>query len=240
MIDLLYFDGLDLLQHNYTVLSYWTIIEILCRIHMDDIQLPVRVGARDDMDIIEKVPAVYDDHGRFHKWDFILYEAVQHFNIHGNLVVLLAEIEEAISEKCFKDWKLDLDIRVSAIEKCFGVLRKEIEQVNEHAEFKARQLFLKNVFDILDAIEYNERSLKFARKLRGRMKRISMDQIKSEVHQYFESRFRERMQNLSIRICEVHLEIGEPRLLRVHFQLRDLSKQKLLYNIWVGIPTKQG
>ena len=59
------------------------------------------------MDIIEKVPAVYNGSGRFSKYDFILYEGVQHYNVHRSIVQLLAEIDKAFhdNDRAFEEWK---------------------------------------------------------------------------------------------------------------------------------------
>ena len=44
LLEFLHFDGKRAVQQDYKVLSYWTVIEILCRLEQEGIQLPVRVG----------------------------------------------------------------------------------------------------------------------------------------------------------------------------------------------------
>ncbi len=85
-------------SYRYTPLNYWSILEILTRIREDpelkDIFLRIRIGAREDMDEIIKVPAVYNDDGyRFDTFDFILYSAMQQFNQHHDLSKIYATIQ---------------------------------------------------------------------------------------------------------------------------------------------------
>jgi radical SAM enzyme (TIGR01210 family) len=239
LVDFLYFHGNETINHKYSILSYWTVIEILCRLSREDVQLPVRVGAREDMDIIEKVPAVYDSNGMFNKWDFILYEAVQHFNVHGSVPHLLAEIEGALSDRSFEDWKLRMGGQMTAIEGCRKALADEIDRAKSQTDERSRRAFLMKVFSALDRVEYGEKGSQFARRLVRGCTRVSADKMRTDVQQFVEGQFREIMKDFWLQVCEVHVEADRPQLLRIYFQLRDLTKQDALYNVWAGIPSQR-
>jgi uncharacterized Fe-S cluster-containing MiaB family protein len=66
----------------YAPLNYWTVLEILARTAL---RCPralrwLRIGAREDMDDVLKMPGVYSEDGRFERDDFMLYHALQQFN----------------------------------------------------------------------------------------------------------------------------------------------------------------
>jgi radical SAM enzyme (TIGR01210 family) len=86
MLSLLYKEG------EYKPLNYWSVLEILTRAVQDpetgDIADLLRIGAREDMDDVAKVPAIYADRdgkSRFDQVDFAVYTAIQNFNRHGGI-----------------------------------------------------------------------------------------------------------------------------------------------------------
>lgn len=238
LLDFLFFHGEKTIGLGYSLLSYWSVIEILCRMKKEDIHIPIRIGAREDMDIIEKVPAVYDINGMFNKWDFILYEAVQHFNVHNSLVILLAEIDEALSDKSFDDWKLGLGLDWTSIEECRKLFADEIQRIKNGRDEQSRQAFLMKIFAGLDRIEYRERARHFGRLLFRKQRRQSIDEVKLKVKEFVESEFRQVMKDFWMNVIEVRFEKDKSCLARIYFQIRDLKKKDSLYSIWAGIPTK--
>lgn len=84
MLSLLYNDG------EYQPLNYWSVLEILTRAvtdeNLDVSSSLLRIGAREDMDDVAKVPAIYierEGRARFDQVDFAVYTAIQDFNRHG-------------------------------------------------------------------------------------------------------------------------------------------------------------
>jgi len=69
---------------SYAPLNYWTVLEILTRASLEPkckrVFQRIRVGGREDMDDVIKMPAVYRKDGRYDQFDFILYDAIQQFN----------------------------------------------------------------------------------------------------------------------------------------------------------------
>lgn len=97
ILSLLYQDNDN--KFKYEPLSYWAVLEILarvaCEIGTDAIE--IRVGSREDMDDILKIPAIYNNDGEtFHPVDFVLYESIQKFNQHQDLCKTLAVILEVV------------------------------------------------------------------------------------------------------------------------------------------------
>lgn len=237
LLDFLYFHGQENINHAYRVMSYWTIIEILCRLRQENIILPVRVGSRNDMDVIEKVPAVYDKNGMFSKWDFVLYEAVQRFNVHGSVERLLLEIEDALSDKSFHDWKQRLGLQVTAIEACCQKYAFEIEQLKGRTDNRSKKAFFSQVFSALNRIEYEVKGMWFAKILAHRQGRYTAEEIKAEVQEFIEGEFQEVTKDVQIKVVDVYFEVDGTRLMRICLQIRDKKKKDALYDVWIGIPT---
>jgi len=64
---------------EYTPLNYWSILEIITWYSLNMPDSKLRIGAREDMDEVIKVPAIYKG-GRFDKLDFVVYGLIQDFN----------------------------------------------------------------------------------------------------------------------------------------------------------------
>ncbi len=83
---------------RYNPVNYWMILEILTRAFLDPSCHPayneIRIGAREDMDDIIKVPAVYRRDGRFDQFDYVLYDAIQRYNSHRDIFQVYAVIRE--------------------------------------------------------------------------------------------------------------------------------------------------
>ncbi len=96
ILSLLYSDPAS--KFHYAPLNYWSVLEILTRISeehdLKDIFSRIRIGAREDMDEIIKVPAIYrESDGRYDQFDFILYDALQRFNQHHSLSRVFSTIQ---------------------------------------------------------------------------------------------------------------------------------------------------
>ncbi|OHB67579.1 MAG: hypothetical protein A2Y77_10015 [Planctomycetes bacterium RBG_13_62_9] len=237
LLDLLYFHGQDAVGHPYSVMSYWSVLEILCRLRQKDIRLPVRIGAREDMDIVQKVPALYNADGMFNKWDFVLYEAVQHFNIHRALPRLLAEVDEMFSDTSFDIWKKHLGLTSSAIDDCRARLAPEIVQAKQGSDERSRSVFLGKIFAALNRIEYSEKGRRYARTLARRTRRHGTEEMRASVERFVRGEFRRIAKDFWVRVQDVYFEVDEPQLMRVSLQVRDLSVKGSLYSVWTGIPT---
>jgi len=81
MLSLLYAGG-PTAPHYYAPVNYWAVLEILARTARRRPRALrwLRIGAREDMDDVLKMPAVYTADGRYDRDDFVLYYALQQFN----------------------------------------------------------------------------------------------------------------------------------------------------------------
>lgn len=236
LLDFLYFHGQENINHAYSIMSYWAIVEILCRLRQENINLPVRIGSRNDMDVIEKVPAIYDPSGMYSKWDFVVYEAVQYFNMHGSVERLLAQIEGAFWDKSFEDWKQRLGFRTTAIEMCRKNFTNEIEQIKNEPDEHSRHAFLLQVFAALDRIEMGEREIRLVKKIADSYDRRCTEKIKTEVQKFIAGEFVKTMMDVRLKVLDIHFEEDGLQLMRIYLQLRDTKRKNALYSLWIGIP----
>lgn len=239
ILDLLYFGDKDTLTATYSVLSYWSIVEILCRLHTDNIKISARVGAREDMDVVEKIPGVYTVRGRLDDYDFVIYDSIQDFNINGSLPEMLLRIEEALKDPSFLAWKETLNKSTTAIEKCCKELDSEIGICRNNELIQDKMRFLKHVYRALDLIEYGGESIKYAKKLYKKKNKITAEEVKDRVTDFVQKQFTEIIDSLQVKVLDLFFERDSVNLLRVNIQIRDLNRENAVTSVWAGIPTKK-
>lgn len=92
----LYQFGNENLLGKYEPFSYWGVVEVLVRAFGSEATLSIakrlRIGAREDMDDVLCMPAIYKDNSRYDRMDFIVYDAVQKFNQHHDLLIMFAAV----------------------------------------------------------------------------------------------------------------------------------------------------
>ncbi|MCP4349471.1 MAG: hypothetical protein GY795_28655 [Desulfobacterales bacterium] len=235
LLDLLFFESNS--NYKYEPLSYWSIVEILCKLFTENIDIQTRIGAREDMDIIEKVPGVYDANGMFNKWDFIIYDAVQSFNCHNSIPELLAEIDDAFSDTSYQLWKEKLGNGQLSIEFCRKSLINDINEIKNKSYYQDRRNFLMKVFSALDRIEYGAESISFVQNLSKVKNKIESEKLLSEINKFVEKQFRQVLTDIWVKVIEVNFERDKLKLLRLFLQVRDLRHRELIYTMWAGIPT---
>jgi radical SAM enzyme (TIGR01210 family) len=240
LLDVLYFGDFKDIDLKYKLISYWSIVEILCQLYEKKSKISIRIGAREDMDIIEKVPAVYDANGMFNKWDFIIYDAVQNYNIHHSISQLLSDLDEPMtSDNSFNLWKRENNFDNTAIERILKASEIEIEKNKSTTFYKERRNFLLMLFDGLNIIEYGAESISFAKKLYKHKKSIHSEEMKQKISKFIRKQFRKKMTNFSVNVLEANFEKDNLRLLRIFLEVRDLRQRESVYSIWAGIPTKE-
>ena len=237
MLETLYFGQNGDNRRRYTMLSYWTVIEIIARLYEAGFAGEVRVGAREDMDVIEKIPAVYDPNGLFNKYDFVLYEAIQWYNEHQSLTYVLADVADAMKQRGFERWRAALGLEETAIERCSSALADEIKKQEESVEHKQRKIFLAQIFNVLSHIEYDQESQKFAKAIVKRIDWRDKKAFRAEVDEFVDTRFREILQDVGVEVIDFNLERDHPKLLRLYIGIRHLNTKTESYDVWVGIPT---
>ncbi|MCK5660270.1 MAG: hypothetical protein KAH86_02850 [Methanosarcinales archaeon] len=237
ILEILHFD----ISHNqnewYNLLSYWSIVEIISRSHKMGLSSKIRVGAREDMNVIEKVPAIYNhDDGTFNQYDFWVYDAIQKFNSDKNFIRLLADIQVVIvnDNESFNYWKRRVEIDQPCLLEYLKSEKEAVEEVRKQEYQVRREQFLHKVFEALDKIEIQSGSHGFARKLKKEKKQRL---VKKKIQDYINQKFELTMSGLyKAEVIMFYFEKDRRQMLRVYFQLSNLEIGSS-HDIWVGIPT---
>jgi len=216
---------------NYTPPSYWTIVEIIARMEVEGASNLVRIGAREDMDAFKAIPATYYNLGMLSRYDFIIYDAVQKFNQHKNIVNLLLDLEPAFTDRSYIEWKLKNGITNPIIMKLFNKYKKNIEALKINPKYQNKNKFLNILFNTLDQIEYGKQTQDFVR---------NIDNIEDNniinIRNIISSIIERNVENISIKIDNIDLLQDELKLLRMELNIYEPTLREN-YGIWIGIPT---
>lgn len=249
----------------YEPLNYWSILEIITRVEeeheLKDIFKRLRIGAREDMDEIIKVPAIYRKDGRYDKFDFILYNALQFFNQHHNLARVYSTLKKLYSHQLHKhkllspqsslgEWYIshlqvdnsDSDLLGSnsynkcAIERFFCNQATSIndEMVTDHIQIETD--FLIETYKALDIIEgYSKTNIKCT--LRSKIITV----LKKNNYKIDEFNQRVELEEALSSCFEVYLKLFQIKMMsvskeangftRLFFDLTDFISGKT-YQIW--------
>jgi len=155
--------------NQYKPLNYWTILEIITKVYLEkeceQMYKNLRIGAREDMDDVIKVPGVYKEDGRFDQFDFILYDSIQEFNQHHDIFLLYSMISETYlqtTSKYFLSTKSTLRKWINTALIPFNEQSSIINFYNNNKEKISTAIeqsnrneisFLKKVYETLDIIE---------------------------------------------------------------------------------------
>jgi hypothetical protein len=169
-------------KYHYQPLSYWAILEVLARItcesNCQDMASKIRIGAREDMDDIIKMPAIYNEDGEtFHPFDFALYEAIQKFNQHHNINRLFSLLNKVYRQfngvdlyddnSDLSKWLCDNGILHSSIKEIFKKRNRLIQAEGESKTVTFDVALLSNIYQVLDIIEgYDKNRQKLADDIR--------------------------------------------------------------------------
>ncbi|MCK5476571.1 MAG: hypothetical protein KAI55_01485, partial [Candidatus Aenigmarchaeota archaeon] len=217
-------------ERKYTPPSYWSVVEIIARLEKANAVTKLRIGSREDMDAFKAIPAVYYDIGMMSNYDFIIYEAVQRYNYHRNIVQLLLDIEIAFNDKTLQEWKNKVKIQ----HPCFLSLHKKYKSkmniLKKTAEYSQRMKFLDNLFEALDIIEYSEQIQRKAKNIWAK----NIEESKKDIKKTIEKIISSYLPNTKTNIEHIELLNYDLKLLRMQIQIQHENKN---YGVWVGIPT---
>lgn len=239
ILDILYFGDKEKYKTSYTLLSYWSILEILCRADIENIKVPIRIGAREDMDVVEKIPGVYNAHGRLADYDFIIYDIIQDYNINGDLAPVLLAIEDALVDTSYLGWKENLNVSTTAIEKCCEKYSAQIEDCRNNPVIKNKLRFLRDVYRALDLIEYGGESIEYAKKLYNKKDKLRNKNVKDEVTKFVQDQFDEIVEYMKVQVLDLFFEKDNARLLRINIQVKSMKQEDVVTSVWAGVPTRK-
>jgi len=237
----------------YKPLNYWSVLEILTRAYLDEkckgIFPLIRIGARDDMDDVLKVPAVYQNDGRYDQFDFILYDAIQEFNKHQDIFKIYAIIKGTYPKgiqhltrfrSSLSDWaENDLKTETTSILSFISKYESKIDQSLDAVSTRLEASFLKDTYHALDKIEgydIDESSVqkinKIVKNIRWPIEDKAKEQISNVIYQSFHHKDRTLF---NIKVLDTKIE--PDGLIRIFFEAVDfLSGRK--FPIWSGVPSK--
>ncbi len=236
------------LNDKYFPLSYWSVIEIItkARLKVKD-NLQIRIGGRHDMDEIVKVPALYEENGTLEPYDYIVYDAIQNFNQHQNLIKLFSSILEHIIDidtekvnvgKNFYEWKKNAEIKLTNIEEFIDKNKKEI--INEFNKIKTSRdyiLFHKDLSRVLIDIEETDKSQERANQL---YKNNSKKCVANDVQLFVNSIFATNatFDGWRPKVVSYVFEMDKRKNLRINIDLVNLNDNQSRYDLWVLIPSQ--
>jgi len=252
ILDILHFGISKEMKEYYTPLSYWSVIEIILRAYKFKLSNNIRIGAREDMEVIEKVPAIYRSDGTFNQYDFWVYDSIQKFNSDHDLIRLLSDVQAVIDKDfdlSFQSWKEQIGLKNTMIDEYLNAKRKTILKYRKKDIHIKREQFMCKVFEFLDALELVEESQNFASNLKNQLKNNSdlandknIANINKTIKDNLENFLYDKVKhffgsNYEIEVLMWFFEKDDRKMLRIYSQLYNIS-EKCIHDIWVGIPTE--
>jgi radical SAM enzyme (TIGR01210 family) len=143
-------------REKFTPPSYFSIAEVVALAERHGFSNLIKFGQRDDIDDFQTVAAIPDINNprMFSPFDFMVYNAVQRFNADQDIFGFCADMEVVIENSPeFKKWEVSAygGIGGSALSQLFAEFKK-----SEHdGDYKDRVVFQKDLWKVLDQIEYN-------------------------------------------------------------------------------------
>jgi len=251
ILDLLHFGISKEIKEYYSPLSYWSVIEIILRAYKFKISNNIRIGAREDMEVIEKVPAIYRNDGTFNQYDFWIYDSIQKFNSDHDIIRLLSDVQ-AVKDKdidfSLQSWQDHIGLESSMIDEFLKIKEKKIVKYRKKDIQIKREIFMCKVFEFLDALELVEESQSFASNLKTQhinnsdsIEKYSTDyssSIKDNIENFLYDKVKIFFgSNYEIEVMMWFFEKDDRKMLRIYSQLYNIS-EKCIHDIWVGIPTE--
>ncbi|MDP8240664.1 MAG: hypothetical protein P9X24_16370 [Candidatus Hatepunaea meridiana] len=233
-------------KFHYKPLSYWAILEILartaCEKNCENFVSEIRIGAREDMDDIIEVPAIYNKDGKtFHPFDFVLYEAIQKFNQHHNIYrlfcILIGVYRQFNRVDLFDDnsdlskWLCDNGIINSGIKELVNKRNRFILKEAKSQTVAFEVTLLKNIYKVLDIIEGldNER-LELTNKIKGAIN----DNNKSAVEEIIDECFEAVAPNEFISVDIIDISQISDKYTELFIDIKELLKDTRI-SIWSRI-----
>lgn len=244
ILSLLYFNN------QYSPLNYWAVLEIITNAHLDgkckNVFENVRIGEREDMYDILKVPAIYKD-GHYDQYDFILYDTIQQYNKDHDIFKVYAKIESTFPnglsgllapDSSLVDWlKNSIGLNNSKIIEFAIRYSDKIRIAMNDRMTRLEAKFLRDIYSALDKIEgydYDINSILEIKRIIDRKEYPFGEEAKNKIGKVIFNCFPPPKSILfSIRVVDV---VKEPDgFLRVYFETRDfISGRK--FTLWAEVP----
>lgn len=168
-------------ERRYKPVSYFSAAEFIARLAEEGLEKTLKFGQRDDIDpytIVAMVPRLDAEH-LFSPFDFIVYNAVQRFNVHKNVPEFLLDMKLVVEHAPeFKAW--EKEVYGTAGGSALSRLVKDMPEPSP--EDLERVGFQKKVWKVRDRVE---NSTEFSAKLRAEDGRAE-EEVKLGIRKFFE------------------------------------------------------
>ena len=236
---------------HYAALNYWAILEILTQafvdVHCKTIFPWIRIGGREDMDDVVKLPAVYAADGRYDQFDFILYDELQEFNRHHDLFRVYAAIHRLYpgglrglveTPNGFNSW-LGSEFE-SGESQIVAFIRSSLERISAldpSDVSESDDIFRRLTYRVLDEIEGHDKDATALHQIRQFLcgKSCLFDEnAKEGIGKVIADCYRrENRPLIEVEVLDVVRESGQ--FVRVFFEVLDFVSGKVSA-LWAGIP----
>lgn len=228
--------------------NYFSIAEIIACLYREKSLEHIKFGQRDDIDDFQTVAAISDMQNpkMFSPFDFMVYNAVQRFNADQDIWGFCADMSMAISNAPeFEKWERDVYGKAygSALSRLFAEFKKS----DFGDKYKNRMEFQKELWKLLDKIEYNEELSKGISWL-GKEGESS---IKAKLISLFLQANIKVLQIKSMKFLDIGAPAGVPELQNIHsdfagatqdavYQVEVIVENEagLPQNVWVKVPLR--
>ncbi len=215
--------------------SYWSIAEVIARLFQEGLHGLVRVGAREDMDILRALPAIYHPNGMLSRFDFVLYDAIQQFNTHHDIHVLLLSIADVFADHSYLEWKRRTGLRIPEVEHLFERMHAQCERVRRSPAQRQRKAFCDRLFQVLDQVEYGKDSQRFLRQI---VRPGSGEDWRSPVRDMVQRMLEEALGDVGVEVTNLQRFDDELGLVRMEVDLYQRSLGSY-HSVWVNIPSSR-
>jgi len=232
----------------YLPVSLWSIIELITQIRTSIFQdQEVRIGARHDMDQIVKVPALYETNSTFEEYDYIVYDAIQKFNQHQDLMKLFSSVAEYLWDfdtqtikrgTNFTKWRKNFK-ETTSIENYIEENKVKIASMIEaNKKSYDYSLFHTELKRVLDTIEEEDSSKEESKKIFKKSKKGN--NVSNDIQLFINSHFSRntKFDEWRPRVVSYTFENDLKENLRINIDLINLNDNKMRYDVWVLVPTK--
>ena len=221
-------------EGRYTPPAYWSVVETIARLEKADAADTLRVGAREDMGDSTAIPANYHQSGMISQFDFIVYDSVQRYNSHRDIVKLLGDIDIAIQEDgSLEDWQELIGLTDPVFLDLYDKLEHDIGLYKKTDEFKEREKFYGVLCQALDFIEYND-GLQEATREKWRH---DIENAGEEIERATQWACLEHLgSDVNANVRNIALVPGGLELLRMQLVIDYKSER---HSVWLGIPTAE-
>jgi radical SAM enzyme (TIGR01210 family) len=231
----------DKSRYYYQPLNYWSILEILARITIDNKLLEIldfiRIGAREDMDDIIMAPAIYDEKVKvYYPFDFVIYESIQKYNQHHDIYRLFSIITEVykksngvelIEDSSLKAWRDKNKISKCSIEKIISD-KNMISEILKRKDSHENEIeFMIMIYKILDIMEgYNKEHKLLKKDIDRAIEEKKASQVSDRIGKCFEKIYPQIFVEIKVNTLSVKGNKAE-----VFFDVKDLIQNNTM-SIW--------